>query len=261
MVAGKSWVSFAHMAVLTVAIVSVFAPKPILAQGGAPADTLKPVVTASGAKTGRGAIGGQLGAGSVLADGDYSAGAQTRFSFSAHWRYVIAPWIRWQISPGFTWAGYDKKEPAPFRDLNFPDDSTKAEYLALVVPISAQLQFTMHKGPWVYYAGAGPGLYRVWVENRRKVLKDRQTYKLHRGVYPGLTVQVGVERFLKDLPSTSIEVSLDGHRVWAERDDQFPSGWNNTLTAIGLRVGGNYYFGLDRSQKPNAGQPGGPPGP
>ena len=204
----------------------------------------------SGYATGRGGVGGQLGGSLTLGEDDYSKTARPRFGFSAHFRYAMAPWLRWQVSPGFTWAGYDDQELAPFRDPNFPNDSTKANYLTLLLPMSVQLQFTARRGPWLTYAGAGPGAYRVWIENRRKVLEDPVSHKLHRGVYPGASAQVGIERFLKSLPSTSIELSVDAHYVFAERPEQFPSGWNSKLLNAGIRIGGNYYFVPNPPKKP-----------
>lgn len=191
---------------------------------------------------GKGGIGGQLGAGRVVGSGDYSTGAQVRFSFSGHLRYAMTKSWRWQFSPGLTWAGYDAKEKAPFQDLNFPTDSTKAEHLSVMVPVSFQIQYTVHRGPWIYYGGAGPGVYRVWVENQRKVLKDPTTFVLHRGAYAGFTAQVGFERFLKALTTTSIEGSLDYNQAFAKRDEQFPNGYNDSMSAMGLRIGVNYYF-------------------
>jgi hypothetical protein len=87
------------------------------------------------------------------------------------------------------------------------------------------------------------------VQNHRKVLKDAQTTKIHRGLYPGVTGEIGAERFLKVLPSTSIEVNLASHFVFAVRDEQFPSGFNSNLAAAALRVGTNYYFNLDRQRR------------
>jgi hypothetical protein len=193
-----------------------------------------------------------MGAAFVPGTEDYSAGASPRFSFSGHWRYQFTKSWRLQVSPGFLWAAYTEDEPAPFVDINFPQDTTKKDYLTLMIPISAQIQFTGYRGPWVYYAGAGPALHRVWVENHRKVLRDPQSLVLHRGLYMGASAQIGVERFLKSLPTTSIEVSWDFHWANATRDDQFPSGYNSSVFATGFRVGGNYYFdpGADEKKKP-----------
>jgi hypothetical protein len=215
----------------------------------------------TGYRSGKGGIGGQLGLGKVVSAEDYSTGAVNRFSFAFHWRYTLAPWLRWQISPGFTWAGYDEKTPAPYRDLNYPADSTKAEYLTLLLPASLQLQLTKSSGPWLFYAGGGPGVYRVWVENRRKVLKDPVSLDLHRGLYPGATAQVGVEHFIKALSSTSLEITADAHYVFAQRDEQFPSGWNSKLADVGIRIGGNYYFVPNTAKKKSAGAPGVAPTP
>ncbi len=212
----------------------------------------------TGSVPGHGGVGGQLGASSFTPDrliggeyfGDYSAGAKARFAFGAHWRYVMTPHLRWQISPGFIWAGYSRDEPVPFADPNFPTDTDKRDYLTLMLPMSAQLQFQVRRGSWIYYAGAGPGLYRVWIQNHRKVLEDPASKKLHRGIYPGATVQIGFERFLKSLPSTSLEIAGIGHVAMARRDKQFPSGFNSNVGAMELRVGGNYYFTPGVKKKP-----------
>jgi len=226
------------------------APSPI---AETPPQAAAPSAPKPATLAGNGGIGGQLGFGKIIGEGDYSEEAGLRFSFAGHWRYQMNSWLRWQFSPAFTWAGYDEKARAPFRDLNFPNDSTKAEYLTLLLPVTVQLQLTSRRGPWQFHLGLGSGAYRVWVQNRRKVLKDPVSLKLHRGIYPGASAQIGAERFLKALPSTSIEITLDGHYVLAQRDEQFPSGFNDKLMAVGLRVGGNYYFSPDRDKKPASG--------
>lgn len=210
-----------------------------------------------GHQPGKGGVGGQLGLSYFRLDrafgadwfGDYSAGAQTRFAFSGHFRYVVNPWLRWQVSPGFTWAAYRDDLPAPFMDPNFPTDTDKDDYLTLLLPVSAQIQYVIKRGTWVYHVGAGPGVYRVWVQNHRKVLEDPVTRKLHRRLHPGGSAQIGVERFLKVLPSTSIEGTLVGHLVLAEHDD-YVSGLNSNLLAVELKVGTTYYFGFGERKKP-----------
>ncbi len=199
---------------------------------------------------GKGGIGGQLGVSTFKVDrvfgsqwfGDYSEGARPRFSFESHWRYQVRPWLRWQVGTGFTWAGYKQKTPAPFKDLNFPSITTKSEYLTLMLPVTAQVQYTYRSGRWNYYGGGGPGVYRVWVEDRRKVLKDPVTLKLHRGLYPGGSAQFGVERFFTTQPSTSLEATVSGHLALAQRHDQFVSGFDSNVMALEVRMGANYYF-------------------
>ena len=202
----------------------------------------------SGAAPGRASIGAALGASQFVADADYSEGAQPRFATSARFRYVVNDWLRLQFAVGHTWTAYANDEPAPFDDLNFPEDSLKNEHLSQVVPMALQLQF-LRRGPrWTYHAGAGPGLYRVWVQNRRKVLKDPTTFDLHRGLYPGVSGQIGAERFFAALPSTSVEVGVAGHWVFAQRDEQFPGGYNSFLATVEATVGVNYYFTLPVSR-------------
>jgi hypothetical protein len=252
MISRARWVSSAVAALLTVASAC-----PAAESGYAPR---------------RGGIGGLIGASQVLADGDYSSvregagfgsrDAAGRFAFAGNFRYVITPRWRWQVSPSFLWSAYKHGSPIPFSDPNFPTETTKDNVLTLVLPVSAQIQYTQARGSWIYHAGAGPGVYRVWIENHRKVLKDPISKRLHRGFYPGGSAQIGAERFVKALPSTAIEFSLAGHWIvsdrsgkewlfWLRRDggNQFPSGFNSNLVALEGRVGLNYYFDLTRFQK------------
>ena len=200
----------------------------------------------TGAAPGRGAIGGLIGGSYMIAAEDYSQGALSRFDFSGHWRYVFSNSWRLQIGPGFTWSAYRKEEPMPLTDPAHPGDTTKEHMLTQLVPIPAQLQYTIQRGDWVYHLGAGPGVYRILVQNHREDLKDPTTFKVHRGLYWGGTGEVGAERFLKALPSTSIEGQLATHYVFAQRDDQFPNGFNSMLGNLALRAGVNYYFSMKR---------------
>ena len=215
---------------------------------------------------GKGGIGGAMGGSYFRLDrtfgadwfGDYSAGAQARFSFDGNFRYVINRNFRWQLGPGFTWSAYSNVDTA-FRDINFPTERTKDQNLTLVTPITAQLQYTIRRGQWIYHAGLGPGVYRVWVENHRKVLKDPTTLKLHRGVYPGAVVQFGAERFLSGITNLAVEVSSANHLIFAQRDEQFVRGYNSNLLVNELRLGVNYYFDMVRPKKSAAPLPGGTP--
>ena len=207
---------------------------------------------------GPGGIGGMLGASTFALDRafgndwfvDYSNGASPRLAFDAHWRYQFAHRWRAQLGTGFAWTGYSQKHdtfgtptyPAPFQDPNFPADRDKSKYLALMLPVSLQLQYVGRHGAWAYHVGAGPGAYRVWVENRRKVLKEPVSLKLHRGIYPGYSGEIGVEHFFKGIPAVSLEATLTSHLALARRPTQFVSGLDSNVMATELRIGGNYYF-------------------
>jgi hypothetical protein len=252
MIQRVTWVGVASLAVLAVAL---SCPGPIGIALAQTPDTASvtvapaPAPAHAGMVPGRGGVGGQLGGSYFTFDGDYSSGVQPRFAFAGNLRYVVSEWLRLQFSPGFTWTAYSNTEPVPFQDLNFPTDTTKDGYLTLLVPISLQGQWLVHRGAWHYHLGAGPGLYRVWVENHRKVLKDRTSKRLHRGLYPGASAELGVERFMKVLPSTSVEVAVVSHLVFAQRDEQFINGFNSNVGAVEARVGANYYFDLQRQLK------------
>ncbi|NOT34369.1 MAG: hypothetical protein HOP12_09390 [Candidatus Eisenbacteria bacterium] len=216
----------------------------------APTDTVSAAVTArpaivaprSGATTGRAGVAGYVGASKFVAAEDFSTGALPRFDFAATLRYVLSPGWRLQVSPGFTWSGYSKQEVPPFTDPQFPGDTTKEHYLALLTPVSAQLQYTWMSGSLLWHLGAGPGVYRVAVQNHRKTLQDAVTLRRHQGLYLGGSGELGMEKFLKSLPTTSVELALVDHFVLATRDDQFPSGWNSAINAASFRIGMNYYF-------------------
>jgi hypothetical protein len=220
----------------------------------------EPAHKESPANTRPAGIGGLVGGAQLFADTDYSnrrtpsgeygsRDSKPRFAFAANFRYAMTPWLRWQVSPGFFWAAYDQDSPLPFQDPNHPEETTKENVLTMILPVSAQLQWTPTRGPWHYHVGAGPGVYRVWVENHRKVIKDPVTKVNHKGFYPGVSGQIGVERFLKAQPSTSMEFSIASHWAFADRPEQFPSGFNSAVLGVEVRVGANYYFDTRRFER------------
>lgn len=211
-----------------------------------------PCLSADGMAPGRGAIGGQIGGSRFWADGDYSEGARSRLAFSGHYRYVINNRLRWQISPGFTWSGYSGDVPMPVADGHFPGEVSKNTNLTLLLPMTFEMQLLLHRGKWHYHVGAGPGVYRVWIENRRIPLIDPVSFVRHRGLFPGVSGEIGVERFIKSMPSTSVEATVATHWVFAESDKDFPSGYNSFLAATELRIGANYYFDMSRLTKKKA---------
>lgn len=214
---------------------------------------------------GKGGVGGGLGYSKLVQDADYSQDAAGRLAFSGAFRYVMSKRLRWQVSPGFEWSAYNVGTLAPFIDPAFPGDTTfagdpiKDHMLTLVAPVSVQLQLTQRRGWWLYHFGAGPGIYRVWIENHRKVLEDPVSKRRHRGPYLGATVELGAERFLRGLTTTSIEGVIAGHLIFAQRDAQFPRGFNSNLLPFDVRLCVNYYFDMTRKKKTI--EPGVPPQP
>lgn len=206
--------------------------------------TTAPASPDSGAAPGRGGIGGMIGGGQIIADADYSEGAQPRFAFAGYFRYVMNDWLRLQLSFSHTWTAYASSEPLPGSDPNFPADSTKDEVVTQMVPVSLQFQYLKRSDKWLYHAGLGPGLYRVWVTNRDKVLKDPVSKELHRGLYFGLSGQVGAERFLDALPNTSIEMNAAANWAFAQDDDRFITGFNSFVANFEIKLGVNYYWDL-----------------
>lgn len=210
---------------------------------------VSPCLAGEGMAPGRGAIGGQIGGSTFWSAGDYSEGAEARMAFSGHFRYVLNKRLRWQFSPGFTWSGYSASVPMPVPDGHYPDDVTKETNLTLLLPMTFEMQYLIPRGKWHYHVGAGPGLYRVWIENRRIVLIDPISFVEHQKIHPGVTAEVGVERFVKGMASTSVEACVVTHWVFAEDDQDFPSGYSDMLAATELRIGANYYFDMSRLKK------------
>jgi len=196
----------------------------------------------AGARAGRGAVGGQAGVSYFFADGDYSNGAQPRLSFAGHFRYVMGGGWQWQVSPYFTWSAYSVGTQAPFTDPNFPNEVDKDHHLTQVVGGAAQIQKAFGKGRTRWHVGGGPAIYRVVVQNHRKVLRDPITNARHQGTYLGATAEVGVERFLKVLDNTSVEWTVAWQGAFAQDASAFPSGYDGNVSAVELRFGGHYYF-------------------
>jgi hypothetical protein len=232
-----------------IALFSVLGIGSALAQDAPPSATAPAPASRTGPAPGRASVGGLIGASSFYMADEYSKGSLLRFNFVGQIRYTISTGWRWQVSPGFTWSAYSKNEPPPFVDIKNPNDLTKENYLAQLIPISVQIQKTWGKLPWHHHLGIGPGIYRVWVENHRTVLVDPVTFREHRGLYWGFTAEAGSEHFMKALPNTSIEVTAANHWVQATRDNQFPTGWNSSIGVLSLSAGVNYYFSLEGKKK------------
>lgn len=205
----------------------------------------------TGASPGRGAVGTQVGSSYFFAEGDYSEGAQPRLSFAGHFRYVINDGWQWQVSPYFTWSAYSVGTEAPFADPNFPDEPPiKDFHLTQVVGASGQIQKVFGKGRTRWHLGAGPAVYRVVVQNHRKVLRDPVTNKRHQGTYLAANAELGVERFLKSMSNTSLEWTVAYQTAFAS-DDQFPSGYDGSVSALEVRFGAHYYFDFKKPKAPD----------
>ncbi len=64
-----------------------------------------------------------------------------------------------------------------------------------------------------------------------------------------MTAELGAERFLRGLTTTSIEGVVAGHLIFAQRDKQFPLGFNSNVLPVDVRLCVNYYFDMTRRKK------------
>lgn len=211
----------------------------------------------SGMKLHVGGVGGQVGYSGMYMGGDYSEGALNRFSFSGNFRYVASAHWGWQVDPYFTWAAYDVGTPSPLHDIAHPTEPYKDHYLTILAGGNGQLLYMWRRGSWYYHLGAGPAVYRVLLENHRKVIKDPVTFARHRGTYLGASAELGGEHFFKNLSSTSLALTAGWNTAFAKDDDKFPSGFNDAPGVFDLRIGAIYYFDLGQGKKPAAKPAGG----
>jgi hypothetical protein len=238
-----------------VALLWLFGAGVAHAQGDSTAASVKPIPT-KGAIPGRGAIGGQIGSSWMFAGGDYSQGSQPRLTFMGHFRYQSSTHWGWQVSPYFTWNGYVSHANAPYEDLNFPGEGTSKEfYLTQLIGADSQLQWFNTGGRTRWHVGIGPSIYRVVIENHRKVLKDPISLELHSGTHMGGSAEFGYEKFMKKLSNTSIEVTAAWHIAFAKSDVRWQAGWNDNPQAIEARIGAHYYYDF-RKPKPKSTKPG-----
>ena len=238
-----------------VALLLLFGAGGAHAQAGDSTAAAKLIPT-TGALPGRGGIGGQIGSSWIFAGGDYSKGSQPRLTFVGHFRYQSSTHWGWQVSPYFTWNGYVSHENAPYEDLNFPGEGTSKEfYLTQLVGADTQIQWFNTGGRSRWHLGLGPSIYRVVIENQRKVLKDPISLELHSGTHMGGSVEYGYEKFMRQLPNTSIEVTAAWHIAFAKSDFRWQAGWNDNPQAVEFRIGAHYYYDF-RKAKPKSTKPG-----
>jgi hypothetical protein len=202
-----------------------------------------------------GGVGGQVGYSGMYTGGDYSKGAVNRFSFSGNFRYVASKHWGWQVDPYFTWAAYDVNTPSPLHDVSNPADIYKDHYLTILTGGNGQLLYFFKRGAWNYHLGAGPGVYRVLLENRRRIIKDPETFARHRGTYLGAAAEIGGERFFKNLTTTSLALTVGFNTAFAKDDAKFPNGFSDAPGVFDLRIGANYYFDLGGAGKKSGAAP------
>jgi hypothetical protein len=213
-------------------------------------------VATKGPVPGRGGIGGQIGSSWIFGGGDYAEGSQPRLTLMGHFRYQASTHWGWQVSPYFSWNGYTASANAPFEDLNFPGEGTSKEfYLTQLIGADSQLQWFNRGGRSRWHLGVGPSIYRVVIENHRKVLKDPISLELHSGTHMGGSAEFGYEKFMKKLPNTSIELTAAWHMAFAKSDVRWQSGWNDNPMSVEGRVGAHYYYDF-RKSKPKSTKPG-----
>lgn len=204
----------------------------------------------SGARPGRGSIGAQLGGAYIVSGEDYAKNAQPRFSFAGSFRYVVSPGWRWQVSPYYAWNAYAADLARPINDLNYQGVPIQDVVLTQIVGGNGQIQRSGGSGTMKWHIGAGPAIYRVVVQNHRRVVKDPATRAIHQGTYLGATVEAGFERFLRSQPNVSLEWTAAYQTAFARNDKLFPSGFSSEPGAVEIRFGGHYYFDFKAPKKP-----------
>jgi hypothetical protein len=180
----------------------------------------------------------------ILATGELKRGQRPRIIGKLHFQYVMSRDWRLSLRAGFGWLGYDDT-PAPFvlQAEQPAGDPTRTDQLVIFNPFSAVLAYT-HKlsDSWQGFVGAGPGMYRVNIQNDHRTIFDPVTHARYRYFSPGASAEGGAEYFLAANRNVSLEGVSSIHYLLRDNKDRFPSGYSGKHMFLDVSIGVNVYF-------------------
>jgi hypothetical protein len=180
--------------------------------------------------TGRASITSALGTFTFISD-EYMNGnaldgnAQPRFYGQMGFGYAFKPYLAAAANAGFGWEAY-----------SFSEDR-----LVTIVPVTVGAEYRLGTGKYVPRAGAGIGLYHWSVLEDRRVLKDAVTRDPLTRTDFGIYGLVGVDYFA--IPNIAVSLDVEGHRIFSEDEEAFPSGYALNDDMLMLKLGVKYFFG------------------
>ena len=194
---------------------------------------------------GKGSLGGSLGVPTILATGELKRGQRPRIIGKGHFQYVMDNDWRLSFRGGFGWLGYSDKFNAPFllQAAAAGGDSTRGDQLVILNPFTAVLTYTRRMSKsWQAFVGAGPGAYRVNIQNDHRTLFDPVTHSRYRYGSLGASGEGGMEYFLPANRNVSLEGVGTIHYLFKGNKDRFPSGYSGKHMFLDLSLGVNVYF-------------------
>lgn len=194
---------------------------------------------------GKGSLGGSLGVPEILATGELKRGQRPRMIGKLHFQYVMANDWRLSLRGGFGWLGWSDKQPAPFvLQAEQPGgDATRGDQLLIFNPFTAAITRTQKlSGSWQAFLGAGPGAYRINIQNDHRTIFDPVTHDRYKFGSFGLSGEGGAEYFLPANRNVSLEGVASIHYLFDDHKDRYPSGYSGKHIFSDLSIGVNVYF-------------------
>ena len=207
------------------------------------------VVSNAGAEIlpGKASLGGMVGVPLIMGDDDLKEGASPRLIGEANFQYVFTPSWRLSASFGYGWSGYKDGTPTPYpvRDPDTGDSvNVRDDMLSKFVPIDVTLIRSLKeqgKG-WSPFVGAGVGMTRVEIVNKRIKIKDPATFDALASWSPNAHGLVGVEYVLPSNTNVSFDWSARWTQLLKDDPESFPSGFTGKHSFLSLTFGVNVYF-------------------
>jgi len=194
---------------------------------------------------GKGSVGGTIGFPIILATGELKQGQMPRLMGKANFQYVINKDWRTSFKFGYGWFGWSDKFNAPFilQAAEAGGDTTKGDQLLILNPFTATMQYTHELSKnWLAWVGAGPGVYRVNIQNDHRTIYDPVTHERFKFGSFGVSGTAGAEYFIPANKNVSLLGSATIDYLFNSNTEKYPSGYSGKYMFMDLSIGVNVYF-------------------
>ena len=187
-------------------------------------------VASAGDVTGRGSLGAAIGLMKWTADDETSRDSQWRPLMQGVFRYAFRPNLEAQFQSWFGWSSY----------------ALRGDTVTVVVPSTIGLNYRFNPASRdVFRVGAGGGVYAWRVTEKSDtsyfISPSDGIVEKREGAAPGIYAEVGVERFMSEHVTASLDLS---YHMMFSKNDRLKDGWGDNDAFAALRVGVHYYFPL-----------------
>jgi hypothetical protein len=199
----------------------------------------------------------------ILAPGELKWGQMPRIMGKGHFQYVINQKWRTSIKFGFGWFGWSDKFNAPFilQAEQVNGDTTKGDQILIMNPFTAVMQYQHPLGKsWLGFAGLGPGVFRVDIQNDGRTIYDPVTHNRYKFGSFGVSGEAGAEYFLPANKNVSLLTmgSVD-YLFGGASKEKYPSGYSGKYWFADISIGVNVYFKPLGAKTPPTPAPAPPP--